>query len=67
MCACAGFVERKQESGVGGKRATVRSWRAYYTVLCGQLLCFFKDELDFASAKAAAPPVAILLVTCLNQ
>ncbi|KAF9407356.1 hypothetical protein HW555_012597, partial [Spodoptera exigua] len=51
-----GFLERKQEAGRGGKRATVRSWRAYYSVLCGQLLCFFRDELDFASAKAAAPP-----------
>lgn len=58
-----GFLERKQEAGRGGKRATVRSWRAYYSVLCGQLLCFFRDELDFASAKAAAPPVAILNVS----
>lgn len=59
-----GFLERKQEAGRGGKRATVRSWRAYYSVLCGQLLCFFRDELDFASAKAAAPPVAILNARC---
>ncbi|KAL4703862.1 hypothetical protein ACJJTC_010796 [Scirpophaga incertulas] len=59
-----GFLERKQEAGCGGKRATVRSWRAYYAVLCGQLLCFFKDELDFTSAKAAAPPVAILNARC---
>ncbi|KAF9806792.1 hypothetical protein SFRURICE_009479 [Spodoptera frugiperda] len=58
------FLERKQEAGRGGKRATVRSWRAYYSVLCGQLLCFFRDELDFASAKAAAPPVAILNARC---
>ncbi|XP_028169117.1 spectrin alpha chain-like, partial [Ostrinia furnacalis] len=59
-----GFLERKQEAGCGGKRATVRSWRGYYSVLCGQLLCFFRDELDFASSKAAAPPVAILNATC---
>ncbi|CAG9789926.1 unnamed protein product [Diatraea saccharalis] len=59
-----GFLERKQEAGCGGKRATVRSWRSYYSVLCGQLLCFFRDELDFASAKAAAPPVAILNARC---
>ncbi|KAJ8705806.1 hypothetical protein PYW08_012852 [Mythimna loreyi] len=59
-----GYLERKQEAGCGGKRATVRSWRGYYSVLCGQLLCFFRDELDFASAKAAAPPVAILNARC---
>ncbi|CAH0730725.1 unnamed protein product, partial [Brenthis ino] len=59
-----GYLERKQEAGCGGKRATVRSWRGYYTVLCGQLLCFFRDELDFASSKAAAPPVAILHARC---
>uniref|UniRef100_A0A2A4K9M3 PH domain-containing protein n=1 Tax=Heliothis virescens TaxID=7102 RepID=A0A2A4K9M3_HELVI len=59
-----GYLERKQEAGCGGKRATVRSWRGYYAVLCGQLLCFFRDELDFASAKAAAPPVAILNARC---
>ncbi|XP_052755503.1 spectrin alpha chain, non-erythrocytic 1 isoform X2 [Galleria mellonella] len=59
-----GYLERKQEAGCGGKRATVRSWRGYYSVLCGQLLCFFKDETDFANAKATAPPVAILNARC---
>ncbi|XP_059044966.1 spectrin alpha chain, non-erythrocytic 1 [Achroia grisella] len=59
-----GYLERKQEAGCGGKRATVRSWRGYYSVLCGQLLCFFKDETDFANAKAAAPPVAMLNARC---
>ncbi|KAJ0169742.1 hypothetical protein K1T71_014348 [Dendrolimus kikuchii] len=59
-----GYLERKQEAGCGGKRATVRSWRSYYSVLCGQLLCFFRDEVDFSSAKAAAPPVAILNARC---
>lgn len=59
-----GYLERKQEAGCGGKRATVRSWRSYYSVLCGQLLCFFRDEIDFTSAKAAAPPVAILNARC---
>ena len=39
-----GILERKQELQSGGKKATIRSWRFYYTVLCGQLLCFFKDE-----------------------
>ncbi|XP_050676650.1 spectrin beta chain, non-erythrocytic 5 isoform X3 [Leptidea sinapis] len=59
-----GDLERKQETGVGGKRAAVRSWRAYYGVLCGQLLCFFRDKQDFATSKAAAPPVVILHARC---
>ncbi|CAK1587955.1 unnamed protein product [Parnassius mnemosyne] len=59
-----GYLERKQEAGCGGKRATVRSWRTYYSVLCGQLLCFFRDQQDFGSSKAAAPPVAILNARC---
>ncbi len=39
-----GMLERKQELQSGGKKATIRSWKYYYTVLCGQLLAFFKDE-----------------------
>ena len=39
-----GMLERKQELQGGGKKATIRSWKNYYTVLCGQLLCFFKDR-----------------------
>ena len=39
-----GALERKQELQTGGKKATIRSWKSYYTVLCGQLLCFFKDK-----------------------
>lgn len=39
-----GFLERKQEHQSGGKKATIRSWKHFYTVLCGQLLCFFKDQ-----------------------
>ncbi len=37
-----GFLERKQELQSGAKRATIRSWKQYYTILCGQLLCFFR-------------------------
>ena len=39
-----GYLERKQELQSGSKKATIRSWKYYYTVLCGQLLCFFKDQ-----------------------
>jgi len=54
-----GFLERKQELQSGGKRATIRSWKSYYTVLCGQLMCFFRDQEDFFESKAASPPVMI--------
>jgi len=39
-----GMLERKHLHQSGGKMATVRSWKHYYTVLAGQLLCFFKDH-----------------------
>ena len=52
-----GFLERKQQSNSGGKRSTIRSWKNYYTVISGQLLCFFKDQNDFKDWKAAAAPI----------
>ena len=52
-----GFLDRKQELQSGGKRATIRSWKSYYTVLCGQLMCFFRDQEDFFESKAASSPV----------
>jgi len=58
-----GALERKQETMAGGKRATVRSWKTFYTVLCGQLMCFFRDEEDFEAQKAASPPVSIRAAT----
>jgi len=39
-----GMLERKHLHQSGGKLATLRSWKTYYTVLAGQLLCFFKDQ-----------------------
>ena len=39
-----GMLERKHLHQSGGKLATLRSWKSYYTVLAGQLLCFFKDQ-----------------------
>lgn len=59
-----GFLERKQELQSGGKRATIRSWKTYYTVVCGQLLCFFKDKEAFVDNCAAAPPVSLLQAKC---
>ncbi|XP_031782461.2 spectrin beta chain, non-erythrocytic 1 isoform X3 [Nasonia vitripennis] len=59
-----GVLERKHELQSGGKKAAVRSWKPYYTVLCGQLLCFFKDIDDFQSSKAATAPINIFHGTC---
>lgn len=59
-----GMLERKHELQSGGKKAPVRSWKPYHTVLCGQLLCFFKDEDDFIQKKAATAPVNILNAVC---
>ncbi|CAK5023381.1 unnamed protein product [Meloidogyne enterolobii] len=54
-----GYLDRKQELQAGGKRATFRSWKSYYSILCGQLLCFFKDEQHFMENMAAAAPLAL--------
>lgn len=35
-----------------------------YSVLCGQLLCFFKNKDDFVNSKAAVAPVVIHNARC---
>lgn len=65
LVSMQGYLERKQQSNTGGKRSTIRSWKSYYTVLSGQLLCFFKDQNDFKESKtAAAAPILIHNATC---
>ncbi|VDO69394.1 unnamed protein product [Heligmosomoides polygyrus] len=59
-----GFVDRKQDLQSGSKKATLRSWKSYYSILCGQLMCFFKDESAFYENLAAAPPVYIYGARC---
>ncbi|XP_066591797.1 spectrin beta chain, non-erythrocytic 5 isoform X2 [Prorops nasuta] len=59
-----GLLERKHELQSAGKKAAVRSWKQYYTVLCGQLLCFFKDMEDFSLSKAATAPITIFHAIC---
>uniref|UniRef100_A0A7E4UVW3 Spectrin beta chain n=1 Tax=Panagrellus redivivus TaxID=6233 RepID=A0A7E4UVW3_PANRE len=59
-----GYLERKNDLQSGGKRATVRSWKRHYTILCGQLLCFFKDYDAYMSNMADAPPVYIHNASC---
>ncbi|XP_024085304.1 spectrin alpha chain, non-erythrocytic 1 isoform X3 [Cimex lectularius] len=59
-----GVLDRKHELQSGGKKAALRSWKSFYTVLCGQLLCFFKDQDDFVASKAATSPIIILNAKC---
>ncbi|XP_037904390.1 spectrin beta chain, non-erythrocytic 1 isoform X3 [Hermetia illucens] len=59
-----GILERKHELQSGGKKAPMRSWKTFHTVLCGQLLCFFKDEHDFVNQRTQNPPVNILDAKC---
>lgn len=61
-----GMLERKHDLQSGGKRSPIRSWKPFYTVLCGQLVCFFKDEDDFHMKKAATAPVNILNARCIK-
>ena len=58
------MLERKQLATAGAKRASNRGWKTSYTVLCGQLLCFFKGKEDFAASKASGPPVNIHNALC---
>lgn len=36
----------------------------FILVLCGQLLCFFKEQEDFAESKAAASPLNLYQAQC---
>lgn len=58
-----GFLERKNVLQQG-KKANTRSWKTYYTLLSGQLLCFFKDKNAFYNNIAASPPFSILNSRC---
>ncbi|KAL1509008.1 hypothetical protein ABEB36_003816 [Hypothenemus hampei] len=58
------FLDRKQILLPGSKRASNRAWKSSYTVLCGQLLCFFKNKDDFAASKANSAPLTIHNASC---
>lgn len=58
------FLERKQNLLPGSKRASNRAWKNSYTVLCGQLLCFFKNKDDFMASKASGAPLTIHNASC---
>ena len=59
-----GFLERKQELMTGGTKVTNRKWKRFYAVLCGQLLCFFKDRKEYLESDAASAPLPIHGATC---
>ncbi len=61
-----GYLERKHELQAGGKRAAVRSWKHYYVLLCGQLICFFKDQEDFevGSKAGSSSPISVYQAKC---
>ena len=59
-----GFLERKHEHQSGGKRSGFRSWKAYYTVLCGQTLCFFRDKQSIHETLFVAAPISVLRAKC---
>ncbi|GMS78986.1 hypothetical protein PENTCL1PPCAC_1161 [Pristionchus entomophagus] len=59
-----GFVDRKHQLQGGGLKATVRSWKNHYAILCGQLLCFFKDEHAFLDNSASTGPLNIYGALC---
>ncbi|XP_070576983.1 spectrin beta chain, non-erythrocytic 5-like isoform X4 [Ptychodera flava] len=59
-----GILERKQDLGAAGKRSTHRSWKTFYTVLVGQMLCFFKDKKEFSMSNAAVSPLNLHQANC---
>lgn len=55
-----GSLERKHELQSGKKKATIRSWKSFYVVLCGDILCFFKDKEHFEElSSTASQPLVI--------
>lgn len=49
---------------VGRDFYQVKSVLFFFAVLCGQLLCFFKDQDDFVASKAATSPIIIFKARC---
>ncbi|XP_029641431.1 spectrin beta chain, non-erythrocytic 1 isoform X3 [Octopus sinensis] len=59
-----GFLERKHELQAGGKKAALRSWKTFYTALCGKVLCFFKDKDALEDKIPAAHSLNINKAIC---
>ena len=54
-----GLLERKHELTTGGKKAGFRSWKAYYSVLYGQVMCFFRDKQAYFEGTPASAPFSV--------
>ncbi|CAI8040975.1 Spectrin alpha chain, non-erythrocytic 1 [Geodia barretti] len=59
-----GVLQRKNELDEGGRKAVMRSWRQYYTVLTGPLLHFYREKRDFQQNAAAAPAINVSHGVC---
>lgn len=54
-----GLLERKQEQWPAGVAPASRSWKAYHTVLSGQIMSFFRDKHGFQDNIPASSPISI--------
>lgn len=59
-----GILQRKNELDEGSRKAVMRSWRSYYTVLIGPLLNFYRDRKDFKQYVSACPPINVTQGEC---
>ncbi|XP_064623906.1 spectrin beta chain, non-erythrocytic 2-like isoform X3 [Lineus longissimus] len=59
-----GILDRKQELQSGGKKATIRSWKTFYTTLNDDCMCFFKDKQALSESSAAASYITIRNAVC---
>ncbi|KAK3093468.1 hypothetical protein FSP39_016126 [Pinctada imbricata] len=59
-----GMLDRKQELQAGGKKATIRSWKNFYTVLYGQIMAFYKDKEGAAEKQPVSPCIFLHNATC---
>jgi spectrin beta len=59
-----GVLQRKNELDEGGRKAVMRSWKQYYTVLAGPLLNFYREKKDFQQNLPAAPVINITHGVC---
>jgi spectrin beta len=57
-----GVLQRKNELDEGGRKAVMRSWRQYYTVLTGPLLHFYREKRDFQQVQLTILPPCVLCV-----
>ena len=59
-----GVMQRKNMLDVGGRKASIRTWKSHFIVLKGPRLSFYKDKKDYLSELPVAPPINVLHGTC---